>query len=160
MRVHAGCPVTGSLSSMSAGQSLRNLRFTERTSEAEMGFAGYDPDAVLPPLTQEMYQKISDDIDAALRDSQEFWPADFGYYGGLMIRLAWHCSGTYRQSDGRGGCDGARIRFAPEFHWEDNTNLDKALRLLEPTYAKYSDVISWCDAMPATLIPACGCTGP
>ena len=120
---------------------------------------------VLPPLTQDQYDMIVADLTAVLTDSQDFFPADFGganggNYLGLFTRLAWHCSGSYRNTDGRGGCDGARIRFAPEFLWPDNTNLDKALRLLEPTYAKYSDVISWCDAMPATLIPACGCTGP
>ena len=125
-------------------QSMRNLRSSEKTSEAHLGFAPYNPDAALPPLTPELYEKISAEIDTTLRTSQDFWPADFGYYGGLMIRLAWHCSGTYRQSDGRGGCDGARIRFAPEFHWEDNTNLDKALRILEPLHEKYSEYISWC----------------
>ena len=98
----------------------------------------------LPPLTEESYAAIMADIEALLSDSQAFWPADFGTYRGLMIRLAWHCSGSYRQSDGRGGCDGARIRFAPEFLWEDNTNLDKALRILQPLYEKYEDIISWC----------------
>ena len=68
-------------------------------------------------------------------------------------------AGSYRNTDGRGGCDGARIRFAPEFLWEDNTNLDKALRLLEPSYAKFSDIISWCAALAVALAPACGCPG-
>ena len=61
-------------------------------------------------------------------------------------------AGSYRSTDGRGGCDGARIRFAPEFLWPDNTQLDKALDLLRPTYAKYSDIISWCGASPATVM--------
>lgn len=149
MHVYAGCPVAGnfgSMSSMSRTVPMRNLQSKDKMSEAHLGIPEYNPRAALPPLTEELYKKISDEIDKLLRTSQDFWPADFGYYGGLMIRLAWHCSGTYRQSDGRGGCDGARIRFPPEFHWEDNTNLDKALAILEPLHDKYSDVISWCGA--------------
>lgn len=148
MHVYAGCPVAGnfgSMSSMSRTVPMRNLQSKDKMSDAHLGIPEYNPRAALPPLTEELYKKISDEIDKLLRTSQDFWPADFGYYGGLMIRLAWHCSGTYRQSDGRGGCDGARIRFPPEFHWEDNTNLDKALAILEPLHDKYSDVISWGD---------------
>jgi hypothetical protein len=149
MHVHAGCPVTGSLSGMDgiATQPIRKLQSMGRESEAHLGVPEYDPDAVLPALTPELYKTISDEVDVFLRTSQDFWPADFGYYGGLMICLAWHCSGTYRESDGRGGCDGARIRFAPEFHWEDNTNLDKAQALLEPLHDKYSHAISWCASL-------------
>jgi catalase-peroxidase len=97
----------------------------------------------VPPLTREDYDAIRSDLTHLMTDSQDFWPADLGHYGGLMIRFSWHCSGTYRASDGRGGCDGARIRFMPEMGWKDNVNVDKALRLIEPIYTKWADKISW-----------------
>lgn len=88
---------------------------------------------------------LKKDIEQVLRTSQEWWPADHGYYGGLMGRLAWHSAGSYRMADGRGGGNAGNIRFAPLNSWPDNANLDKARRLLQPIKQKYGNKISWAD---------------
>ncbi|UZD89849.1 catalase/peroxidase HPI [Cognatishimia activa] len=91
------------------------------------------------------YDGVKADVKALLSDGQDWWPADWGFYGGLMVRLAWHSAGSYRMQDGRGGAGSGNIRFAPLNSWPDNASLDKARRLLWPVKKKYGNALSWAD---------------
>ncbi len=105
------------------------------------------------------YKALKTDLRTLMSDSQEWWPADYGSYAGLFVRMAWHNAGTYRSADGRGGSRSAQQRFAPQNSWPDNANLDKARRLLWPIKKKYGNKISWADLMILTGNVALESTG-
>jgi catalase-peroxidase len=145
------CPVTGARTSFE-GPSVQswwpeqlNLRILhqEPPTANPLG-ADFDYRAAFQGLD---YDALIADLDALMTDSQDWWPADFGHYGGLFIRMAWHSAGTYRVADGRGGGGSGAQRFAPLNSWPDNANLDKARRLLWPIKQKYGNAISWGDLM-------------
>ncbi len=106
--------------------------------------AGFDYRSAVKTLD---FKALKADVRSLMTDSQDWWPADWGHYGGLMIRMAWHSAGSYRTSDGRGGAGTGNQRFAPLNSWPDNANLDKARRLLWPIKKKYGNKISWADLM-------------
>ena len=147
-----GCPVTGRFKHPTEGgvnsdwwPNQLNLKIL-RKHQAAANPMGEDFDYAAAFATVDL-DELASDVDAVLTTSQDWWPADFGHYGGLMIRMAWHSAGTYRIQDGRGGAGAGMQRFAPLNSWPDNANLDKARRLLWPVKQKYGKSVSWADLM-------------
>ena len=144
------CPVMhGGATSMGAETmhwwpNALNLDILHQQDGKTNPLKGFDYRAAVKTLD---FEAIKRDVTALMTDSQDWWPADWGHYGGLMIRMAWHSAGTYRIADGRGGGGTGNQRFAPINSWPDNVSLDKARRLLWPIKKKYGNKISWADLM-------------
>jgi len=152
MSQHGKCPVTGRTSTQVAGsgtsnrdwwpnQLTLNILHQQSPLSDPMG-EGFNYIEEFKTLD---LNALKQDLYALMTDSQDWWPADYGHYGGLFIRMAWHSAGTYRTGDGRGGASSGSQRLAPLNSWPDNVNLDKARRLLWPIKQKYGKKISWAD---------------
>jgi len=148
------CPVTGMTGTKPAGQGTSNKDWWP--NQLDLGILHQHAPASNPmgedfDYAEEFgkldFAALKKDLVALMTDSQDWWPADWGHYGGLFIRMAWHSAGTYRSADGRGGGGTGNQRFAPINSWPDNVNLDKARRLLWPIKQKYGRRISWADLM-------------
>lgn len=148
------CPVTGAGGKIPTGKGTKNRDWWPNQLNLSVL---HQHTSVSDPMDKEFdyaeafksldLNAVKQDLVRLMTDSQDWWPADWGHYGGLMIRMAWHSAGTYRTSDGRGGGGTGNQRFAPLNSWPDNVNLDKARRLLWPVKKKYGNKISWADLM-------------
>ncbi len=141
--MHGGATATGS-DVMAWWPNALNLDILHQHDTKGNPLGGFDYREAVKSLD---FESLKRDMHALMTESKDWWPADWGHYGGLMIRMTWHAAGTYRLADGRGGASTGNHRFAPLNSWPDNANLDKARRLLWPIKKKYGNKISWADLM-------------